>query len=132
MLLQPIRNTTVTDCYVKSTQINAVGQADQKAELSGDWAAVLGINLAGGFTVPGRHVSTLIGDIRTGNGSSSFNITISRCSADAETERMISSWDKHASNAQFIGQCYYVYSKDKSEGSVSFKTNTLCQNLTQT
>lgn len=121
-------NTTVTDCYVKSTRINAVGQADQKAELSGDRAAVLGINLAGGFTVPGRHVSTLIGDIRTGNGSSSFNITIIRCSADAETESMISSWDKHASNAQFIGQCYYVYSADKSEGSVTVDGSSMSIN----
>lgn len=121
-------NTTVTDCYVKSTQINAVGQADQKAELSGDWAAVLGINALGGFTVPGRHVSTLIGDIRTGNSSSSFNITISRCSADAETESMMSSWDKHASNAKFIGQCYYVYSADKSEGSVTVDGSSLSIN----
>lgn len=121
-------NTTVTDCYVKSTQINAVGQADQKAELSGDWAAVLGINALGGFTVPGRHVSTLIGDIRTGNGSSSFNITISGCSADAETESMMSSWDKHASNANFIGQCYYVYSKDKSEGSVTVDGSSMSIN----
>ena len=121
-------NTTVTDCHVKTTQINGVGQADQKAELSGDWAAVLAIKAAGGFTVPGRHVSTLIGDIRIGNSSSSFNITISGCSADAETESMISSWDKHASNAQFIGQCYYVYSADKSEGSVTVDGSSMSIN----
>lgn len=121
-------NTTVTDCHVKTTQINGVGQADQKAELSGSKLAVAAINAIGGFTVPGRHVSTLIGDIRTGNGSSSFNITISGCSADAETESMMSSWDKHASNAKFIGQCYYVYSADKSEGSVTVDGSRLSIN----
>jgi hypothetical protein len=121
-------NTTVTDCHVKTTQINGVGQADQKAELSGSKLAVAAIKAIGGFTVPGRHVSTLIGDIRTGNGSSSFNITISGCSADAETESMMSSWDKHASNAKFIGQCYYVYSADKSEGSVTVDGSSLSIN----
>lgn len=121
-------NTTVTDCHVKTTQINGVGQADQKAELSGSKLAVAAITAIGGFTVPGRHVSTLIGDIRTGNGSSSFNITISGCSADAETESMMSSWDKHASNAKFIGQCYYVYSADKSEGSVTVDGSRLSIN----
>ena len=126
-------NAEVSGCHVYKTQINAIGQADVKASLSGSTLAVLAINAIGGFTVPGRHISTLIGDIRTGNSSSSFKITISDCSADSETESMMSSWDKHDSSAAFIGQCYYIYSKDKSDGSVAVNGNGLsikhCINL---
>lgn len=108
----------ITKCNVNSTTIRATGQADAKADLTGSSLAVLAINAAGGFLVPGRHVSALIGDIRTGNSSTGFPVVVSNCSIGSDVI-ITPTWDQHSTSAKYIGQCYYVYSKDNSGGSVT-------------
>ena len=113
-------NATVSDCHVRTTKIEATGQADKKADLSGNSIAVGLLQVAGGYLVPGRHVSTLVGDIRTGGSSKANTIVITDCSVDRHTcENISPTWDKHSSSADFIGQCYYIYGADKSGGSVT-------------
>ena len=115
--------TDVSNCQISNTVINATGQADVKATLSGSTIAVSGINLLGGFVVPGRHVSALIGDIRTGKSGAGFAVTISNCTVGSDVN-VTPTWDKHSSNAPFIGQCYYIYSVDNSSGSVTVDGNS--------
>ena len=115
--------TDVSNCQISNTVINATGQADVKATLSGSPIAVGGINLLGGFVVPGRHVSALIGDIRTGKSGAGFAVTISNCTVGSDVN-VTPTWDKHSSNAPFIGQCYYIYSVDNSSGSVTVDGNS--------
>ena len=115
--------TDVSNCQISNTVINATGQADVKATLTGSSLAVGGINLLGGFVVPGRHVSALIGDIRTGKSGAGFAVTISNCTVGSDVT-VTPTWDKHSSNAPFIGQCYYVYSVDNSSGSVTVDGNS--------
>ena len=115
--------TDVSDCRIDNTVINAIGQADQKASLSGSTAAIVGIGALGGFLVPGRHVSALVGDIRTGNSATGFAVTISNCTIGSGVT-ITPTWDKHSSDASYIGQCYYVYSKDNSGGSVTVDGNS--------
>ena len=113
----------ISNCQISNTAINATGQADVQATLSGSPLAVGGINLLGGFIVPGRHVSALIGDIRTGKSGAGFAVTISNCTVGSDVN-VTPTWDKHSSNAPFIGQCYYVYSVDNSSGSVTVDGNS--------
>ena len=115
--------TDVSNCQISNTVINATGQADAKATLSGSSAAVFAINALGGFVVPGRHVSALIGDIRTGKSGAGFAVTISNCTVGSDVT-VTPTWDKHSSNAPFIGQCYYIYSRDNSSGSVTVDGNS--------
>ena len=113
-------SANIKDCHVYETRIEATGQDDQKAKLSGNQLAVGILNAAGGYLVPGRHVSTFIGDIRTAGSKASHAVVISGCSVDQATKNNISpTWDKHSSNVDFIGQCYYIYGKDKSDGTVT-------------
>ena len=107
-------NTTISDCKVTETIIYAFGQSDQ---------------LAG--VVPGRHVSTLIGDIRTYIGGT---IKISNTSVDSNT-KCTKIHDKHTYGGFFgfgsktvkeIGKCYYV-ATDDTKGKVIFNGTTIFQ-----
>ena len=110
-------NTTITDCHVRGTTINAYGEEDKEAEITG--VGTLGQLAAataqgwGYFLVPGRHVSTLIGDVRTRNGET---ITITGCSADAKCVCSPKQY-KHSSAAPYIGQAYFIKFLD-TEGKV--------------
>ena len=107
-------NTTISDCKVTETIIYAFGQSDQ---------------LAG--VVPGRHVSTLIGDIRTYIGGT---IKISNTSVDSNT-KCTKRHDKHtyggflgfgSKTVKEIGKCYYV-ATDDTKGKVIFNGTTIFQ-----
>lgn len=114
----------LSDCHVRSTRIRAYGQDDKNASITG--VGVLGSLAAataesmGYFLVPGRHVSTLIGDIRTMNGET---IKITGCTVDKETvctPRMF----YHSNKARFIGQAYFIDFMD-TEGKVIVDGHTL-------
>lgn len=104
--------TTISSCNVKNTTIYAYGQSDQ----------LVGV-------VPGRHVSLMIGDIRTYNGGA---VTISSCSVDSNT-KCTKRHDQHeyggffgigAKKVKEIGKCYYVATDDK-KGKVVFNGTTI-------
>lgn len=114
----------LSDCHVRRTKIHAYGQDDKNASITG--VGVLGSLAAataesmGYFLVPGRHVSTLIGDIRTMNGET---IKITGCTVDKETvctPRMF----YHSNKARFIGQAYFIDFMD-TEGKVVVDGHTL-------
>ena len=74
----------------------------------------------GFYLVPGRHVSTMIGDIRTMSGET---IRISNCSVDASTKCTAEQY-KHNSSFPYIGQAYYIQFSD-TEGQVIVEGKTL-------
>ena len=92
-------DATVSNCHVFDTEINAYGQDDKNMVL---------------ITVPGRHVGTVIGDIRVGNASTAFNIVINDTSSDTETVNLCKKHrlDQH-SGATFVGKCYYAQTSDQ-------------------
>lgn len=115
---------TVTDSHVRGTTIQAWGQNDQEASITGEGtlgklAASAATNM-GFYLVPGRHVSTLIGDVRTKKGET---IVIEGCTADAETICLPVQY-MHSSKAPFIGQAYYVQFLD-TKGTVIVDGHTL-------
>lgn len=102
--------TTITNCHVKTTTIYAYGQDDK----------MLGV-------VPGRHVSTMIGDIRTYVGGT---VTIKDSSVDSSTQ---CKKNKHSYSYRSgfktitvseIGKCYYVTGSD-TKGKVIFNGTTI-------
>lgn len=107
----------VTNCHVRGTTIRAYGQDDKLATLSGE--GILGSLAAataeamGLYLVPGRHVSTLIGDIRTQDGGT---IRITDCTVDSNTKCYPKLYS-HSVNAPFIGQAYFIQYLD-TEGPV--------------
>jgi len=105
-------NSTLTGCKVNGTTIYAFGQDDKMATTSGSLLARLGIAALGYYKVPGRHVSTLIGNIRA-----TGTVTMKGCTVDANT-KCTKRHDKHNSTYQYIGQAYIVKFVD-SEGSVT-------------
>ena len=116
----------VSDCHVRGTTICAFGQNDKEADITGSGflgqigaAAVKGL---GYFLVPGRHVSTLVGDIRTYKGET---ITITGCTVDENT-RCIQDYHKHSDAYPYIGQAYYIqFSDTKGKVIVDGKSLTL-------
>lgn len=105
-------SSTLTGCKVNGTTVYAFGQDDKMATTSGSLAARLGIALLGYYKVPGRHVSTLIGNIRA-----TGTVTLTGCTVDANT-KCTKRYDKHNSTYLYIGQAYIVKFVD-SEGSVT-------------
>lgn len=92
---------TISNCHVKGTTIYAFGQNDQKAYYV--------------VTIPGRHVGTFIGDIRTSDYDND-KIVLTNCTVDSNT-RCTKRWDKH-SQCNMIGKVYYVTLLD-SKGTVT-------------
>ena len=92
-------DATISNCHVLDTEINAYGQDDKNMLL---------------IIVPGRHVGTVIGDIRVGNASTAFNIVINDTSSDTETVNLCKKHrlDQH-SGATFVGKCYYAQTSDQ-------------------
>lgn len=104
--------TTISNCQVNGTTIYAYGQGDQ----------LLG-------AVPGRHVSLLIGDIRTYVGGT---ITITNSNVDSST-KCSNRHDQYtyggffgigAKKVKEIGKCYYV-ATDDTKGKVVFNGTTI-------
>lgn len=111
-------NSTLTGCKVNGTTIYALGQDDKMATTTGSLLARLGIAALGYYKVPGRHVSTLIGNIRA-----TGTVTLTDCSVDTNT-KCTKRHDKHNSTYNYIGQAYIVKFVD-SEGSVTVDGNKL-------
>lgn len=109
-------NTFIENCNVVDSKINCYGLDDVGADIIPVQAATM-LNVLGYYHIPGRHVSTLIGDIRTIDGES---IQINGCKVDSKT-KCTNRWDKYCwttiTNAHktypYIGSCYYVAFLDK-------------------
>ena len=111
------QNTTIKQCEVNGTTIYAYGQDDKAASKSG-----LAFILLSYYTVPGRHVGTFIGDVRTtteGGGT----ITMTDISVDSNT-KCTNRWDKHNNKCETIGRAYFLYLKD-DEGTVKYNGTKL-------
>lgn len=102
------RQSYITNCHVRGTRIHAYGEPDKEADMTSDGLVGMGAIAAakglGFYKVPGRHVSTMIGDIRTHNGET---ITITNCTVDAATKCTAEEYH-HNSLVPFIGQAYYI------------------------
>lgn len=102
----------VTNCHVRGTTIRAYGQDDKLATLSGEGIlgslAAVTAEAMGLYLVPGRHVSTLIGDIRTQDGGT---IRITDCTVDSQTTCKPKLYS-HSEFASYIGQAYYIQYMD--------------------
>ena len=109
------QNTTIDNCQVKGTEIYGYGQDDKAASKSG-----LAFILRNYYTVPGRHVSTFIGDVRTTDGGT---ITMTNISVDSNT-KCTNRWDKHNNKCETIGRAYFLYLKD-DEGTVKYNGTKL-------
>ena len=99
-------NSTLTDCKVISSTVNAYGQDDKMATVvASGWKGALAkaaVAAAGYYLVPGRHVSTMIGNIRA-----TGTITLTNCTVDTDT-KCTNRDDKHNSTYHYIGQAYYI------------------------
>lgn len=100
----------ITNCHVRRTTINAFGQADKRV--------LLFIN------IPGRHVSTFIGDIRTSENTGDYasmldKIEMENCTVDDAT-KCTNRYDKHSSTYNTIGKVYYVSLAGDKKGTVTF------------
>ena len=70
--------------------------------------AIAAAQALGFYKVPGRHVSTLIGSIRTRNEEI---ITINGCTVDTATKCTAEQYH-HNSSFPYIGQAYYIQFAD--------------------
>lgn len=109
-------SSTMNNCHVYNTTIHAFGQDDKSATIQGDGflgsLAAATLQGFGYYLVPGRHVSTMIGNIRA-----TGTVTLTGCSVDANT-KCTNRHDKHNNTYNYIGQAYIVKFLD-SEGSVT-------------
>lgn len=121
-------NSTITNCWTKGTTIYAFGQNDKEATIDASWLIKTGVKASGYYLVPGRHVSTLIGNIRV-TGTISINNSgadsASKCTKRYDTHQWRvktggSSWNPTYTyyKYDYIGQAYYVKFLD-SEGTVT-------------
>ena len=101
-------NSTISDCSVANTVINAKGQSSQKPKI--------GINslIAAGVTIAGRYVNEFIGNIRTDNAE---NVMISNVVTDGNSYSG-DSW-RHSDQCPIVGGIYYVPVLD-DKGSVTY------------
>jgi len=101
---------TINDCHVQRTTVHGYGQNDKMATIVSDYS--FWIEFLGYYLVPGRHVSTFIGDIRATD-----SIQIIDCTVDSFS-KCTNRYDKHNATFSYIGQAYYVKFLDK-EGTLS-------------
>lgn len=118
------RGATITDSHVRGSTIYAWGQPDQEAIITGEGtlgklAVSAAVNM-GFYLVPGRHIGTLIGDIRTMSGE---QITIDGCTVDQATV-CLAEQNSHSEKVPFIGQAYYIQFMD-TLGTVTVDGHTL-------
>lgn len=104
-------NTNISNCNVTGTTVHAYGQGDKMGEVniiesdSGlvtNSTAKAGLALIGLYKIPGRHVSTFIGDIRAAG-----NVSITNCHVSDDCT-CTQTYDNHNSTYPYIGQAYYV------------------------
>ncbi len=98
----------ISDCHVNNTIVHAYGQEDKMGTIEGSTLAVGILKLTGYFLVPGRHVSTFIGDVRATGA-----ITIDRCNVDSQS-KCTNRYDSHNKNYTSLGQCYYILVVDNA------------------
>lgn len=109
-------NATIVKCSVSESEINCYGLDDIAADVTPS-AVESFLDAIGYYFVPGRHVSTFIGDVRTISGES---INISNCKTDSRT-KCTRRWDRYCwitptgdhKTYPYIGSCYYVAFLDK-------------------
>jgi hypothetical protein len=113
-------SSTLTNCKVNATTIYAFGQDDKMATIDGSGLAKLGIAALGYYKVPGRHVSTMIGNIRA-----TGTVTLTGCSVDANT-KCTNRHDKHNNTYNYIGQAYIVKFVDTyaTKGDIKLENKT--------
>lgn len=99
-------NATVSNCRVENTEIKAYGQNDKNMII---------------LQVPGRHVGTVIGDIRTSSSANNYAVTITGTSSDDKTATLSEAARRldQFSGATFIGKCYNVPTDDCNKGTVT-------------
>ena len=104
-------NTNISNCNVTGTTVHAYGQGDKMGEVniiesdSGlvtNSTAKAALALIGLYKIPGRHVSTFIGDIRAAG-----NVSITNCHVSDDCT-CTQTYDNHNSTYPYIGQAYYV------------------------
>ena len=109
-------NSTITNCHVNNSTVHAFGQDDKSAKIQGEGflgsLAASALQGLGYYLVPGRHVSTMIGNIRA-----TGTVTMTNCGVDAAS-RCTNRHDKHNATYNYIGQAYIVKFLD-SEGTVT-------------
>ena len=109
-------NSTITNCWVNNTEVHAIGQADKSASIKGSgFLGYIGAGIVQGlgyYLVPGRHVSTMIGDIRA-----TGTVIINQSGADSSSKCTNQSFS-HNKTYHYIGQCYFVAFSD-TEGTVT-------------
>jgi len=126
--------STIIECNVNTTIIHAFGQNDKEATIIGNTLAQMGISVLGYYLVPGRHVSTMIGNIRA-----TGEITLTNCKVDSNS-KCTNRWDIHQWRKRtgsswgrptytyypydYIGQAYYVEFLD-TKGSVTVDGTSL-------
>ena len=114
--------SALTNCSVNNSTVDAYGQDDKNATIQGSGfmgsLAAAGLYGLGYYLVPGRHVSTMIGNIRA-----TGTVTLKGCTVDENTQ-CTNRWDKHNSTYSYIGQAYIVKFLD-NEGSVTVDGNKL-------
>ena len=101
-------NSTISDCAVVNTVINAKGQASKKPRIG------LSEFLATGVTIAGRYVNEFIGNIRTDNAE---KITISNVVTNGNS-CVGDSWI-HSDLCPIVGGIYYVQFLD-DKGTVTY------------
>ena len=116
------QNTTIDNAQVKGTTIYAYGQDDVTATLSGNKFLVAIAKTLGLYKVPGRHVGTFIGDVRT-TASGGGTITMTNISVDSNT-KCTNRWDKHNNKCETIGLVYYLNYSDDT-GTVNYNGTKL-------
>ena len=106
------RTSNISDCHVRGCTIHAYGNEDKMADMVSDGligkGAIAAAQALGFYKVPGRHVSTLIGSIRTRNEEI---ITINGCTVDTATKCTAEQYH-HNSSFPYIGQAYYIQFAD--------------------
>ena len=120
------QNTTINNCQVNATTIYAFGEDDLTATLKGSGftgnLAVIALKGLGYYKIPGRHVGTFIGNIRT-NASGGGTITMTNVSVDANT-KCTKQWDKHNNVCPTVGRAYFIAYGD-DEGTVNYNGTKL-------
>ena len=127
------RTSNISNCHVRGCTIHAYGNEDKMADMTSNnifGMGVIGLAQSMGFyKVPGRHVSTLIGSIRTRNEEI---ITINGCTVDAATKCTAEQY-QHNSSFPFIGQAYYIqFADNKGQVIVDGTSLTLADGNTNT
>ena len=120
------QNASIENCQVNGTTIYAFGEDDLTATLKGSGLtgnlAVIALKGLGYYKIPGRHVGTFIGNIRT-NASGGGTITMTNVSVDANT-KCTKQWDKHNNVCPTVGRAYFIAYGD-DEGTVNYNGTKL-------